>query len=453
MPAVPLGHEAYQRSASGLPETRLVNLYMEDDKSGISPDGVVRLQRPGMTRTETMSSRIRALYQSDNTLSSNTIYVSGTEWGYIDGDKTVIGTVEDDGAGARIAATFERLGVVSAGVFSIWDGTTVTVVKIRDKEDPNAAGLEFTDPEPIIDFDVLNGYFILATHSGSLYWLVPGETSLNPLNFATAEALPDGCRAVRRLRDDVFFFGSESVEVWQSTGDDSATFARIPGRLIDRGILSRESLAIFDNSLVWVGDDNIVYRMEETPKRISTFGLEERLSRATDSPSAWVMTSLGHKFYILNVPGEGTYAFDAASQIWSEFEWSAILGIDTMRGAIAADNAGGLFALDPRSSLDDGTPFLRLVTGTIAVSPKPIANPSLAIGIGSTDPATINLRWNDGRRGWSNTVALQARGDTDVVNAWRLGAARAAYRTFEISTVSPSMVSIYGAVANEGWRV
>lgn len=453
MPAVPLGIEAYQRSASSLPETRLLNLYMEEDKSGVSPDGFVRLQRPGLTRTATLPSRIRALYQSDNTLSSAVVYVAGTQWGYFDGSPTVIGTVEDDGASARVAATFERIGVVSAGVFSIWDGTTVTVVKVRDKEDPNAPGLELTDPQPIIDIDVLNGYFILGTASGTFYWLVPGETTINPLNFATAEALPDGCRAVRRLRDDLFFFGSQSIEVWQASGDADATFTRVPGRLIDRGISAQESLAIFDNSLVWVGDDGIVYRMGDPPKRISTFAIEERIARATDLPSAWVLTTLGHKFYILTIPGEGTFAYDAASQLWCEFSWPAVTGLDTLRGSVAADAAGGLLNLVPTSSLDDGKPFLRLVTGTISVPPKPVANSSLALGVGTSAPASFGLRWNDGRRGWSSTVPLNSRGEADVLNAWRLGAARAPYRTFEISTVTPAVISIFGAVANEGWRV
>lgn len=453
MPVVPLGTESYARLASAQPETRLVNLYMEEDKLGSSPDNVMRLQRPGLSRITTLPGRVRALCQSDNSITSVPLFIAGDKLGFENGGQTTIATLADDGASARIAATFERVGALSAGEFNVWDGTTTKLVQMRDKEDASDSGVTLTDLPPIIDVDVLNGYFILATATGTFYWLVPGETTVNPLNYATAEALPDGCIALRRLRDDLFFFGADSIEVWQASGDADATFTRVPGRLVDRGCMSRDSVAVFDNSLVWVGNDGIVYRMADTPQRISTFGIEERIKNRTDAPSAWVMTTLGHKFYVLSIPGAGTFAYDAATQIWSEFSWPVRIGVDTPQGALAGDDAGKLYRLDADSALDDGAPFQRLVTGTVAIAAKPIANSSLALGVGSTAPAIFALRWHDPRRGWSAVIELEARGEGDILNAWRLGMARAPSRTFEISTVSPTVVRISGAVANEAWRV
>jgi hypothetical protein len=460
MPAVPLGTQAYSRTASSTPDTRLVNLYIEKDESGSSADGLFRLQRPGLTRIAADLGPIRAVYQSDNTISNIPVIVAGDQWFRLDGeDRIAIGDVEDDGDTCRIVATFERLGLVSAGKFYIWDGEAVTIVQQRDKEDADSAGITLTDLDPIIDADVLNGYFILATSNGKFYWLVPGETSVNALNFATAEALPDGCIAVRRLRDDLFFFGQNSIEVWQATGDSDLTFQRAAGRLIDRGCSSRESVAIFDNSLTWAGDDGIIYKMSDVPQRISTFGIEERIKDAIDLCSGWVFTSLGHKFYTLRIPGIGTYAFDAATQMWSEFAsagadtWLPHCGQDTATGTIAGDIWGKLYRLDSDSSLDDGAPFLRLVSGTVTLPARPQQNSSLAIGVGSDGPATFLLRWNDPRRGWSQTVDLLARGEGDILNAWRLGVARAPSRTFEVSTLAPTVIRITGAVANEAWRI
>jgi hypothetical protein len=460
MPVVPLGTQAYQRLASNSPEVRLVNLYMEEDQSGASPDQFQRLQRPGLTTAATFAGPIRGLYQSDNAVTSTTVIVAGSSWFHYDGTDIVgIATVENDGATVRMAATFERVGLVTAGDFHVWNGEIATKVQVRDKLEPLAAGIVLTDLPPIVDCDVLNGYFILTTATGTFYWLVPGETSVQALNFATAEALPDGTAAVRRLRDDLFFFGSDSIEVWQATGDADATFSRATGRLIDRGIQTRDTLEIFDNSLVWIGDDGIVYRLSEVPERISTFGIEERIKNRTDDPSAWVFTSYGHKFYVLRIPGEGTFAYDASTKIWSEFAslgqdvWAPRLGIDTATGAMSGDESGKLYRLDPTSSLDDGQPFERLVSGTIAIGSKPITNSSFALGVGSDDAATFKLRWHDPRRGWSQAIELRARGEGDILNAWRLGVARAPSRTFEISTVSPTVIRISGAIANEGWRV
>ena len=460
MPTVPLGVQSYERISGAQPETRMLNLYMEKDESGASPDEYYRLQRPGLTRLANGLGTIRAIYQSDNSISNAPIIVASDEWFRLEGTtKVPIGTVVDDGSPCRIEATFERIGVVSAGKFYIYDGTTVTLVQQRDLEDEEDPDVVMSDLDEIVDLDVLNGYFILSTATGKFYWLVPGETSVNPLNFATAEALPDGCRAVRRLRSDLFFMGTSSIEVWQSTGDADAAFSRANGRLVDRGCLSRDSVAVFDNSLVWVGDDGIVYRLSDVPKRISTFGIEEKIKRRADAPSAWVFTSFGHKFYVLRIPGEGTFAYDASTELWCEFStlgqtvWAPHVGRDTALGALCGDSSGKLYVLDPDSSLDDGVPFKRLVTGTVPVAGRPATNTSLALGVGSNIAAEFSVRWNDPRRGWSQPVKTSSRGGSDILNLWRLGMVTAPYRTFEISTVSPAVIRISGAVANEAWRV
>lgn len=459
MPAIPLGNQAYSRSGASQPETRLVNLFMEKDESGGSPDELMRLQRPGLTRIASLPSAIRGMYQSDNQVSNALLVVAGDQWLSLDGaPATLIATVPNDGDSVRMEATFERVGLLTAGEFYIWDGTTVTEVQKRDKEDADDPTLTLTDMEPIIDITTLNGYFILTTSSGLFYWLVPGETTVNPLAYADAESLPDGSVAGRRLHDNLFFLGSSSIEVWQSTGDADATFERAPGRLIERGCMSRDTVHALDNTLFWLGEDGLVYRLSDTPQRVSTSAVEDRIANRSDLPSAFVFTSYGHKFYVLRVPGQGTFAFDASTGGWSEFatndaiNWRPHVGLDTSGGSFCADSTGAVFRLDPNSPLDDGQPFLRLVTGTVALPVRPVATSSFSAGVGSEDPADFVLRWRDPRRDWSAPRTLTARGGSDILNAWRLGLARAPNREFELSTMSPTMVRISGAVANESWR-
>lgn len=448
MPAVPLGVQAYSRASSFQPDTRLVNLYLEEDQSGASPDQFMRLQRPGLTRLATSGGAVRGIYYSDNGVTNQPIIAAGGFWYSINGTtQTALGAISNDSKSVRIAATALLAVAVSAGNVFVWDGTTTSQITL-----PNGASC--------VDVDTINGYLLLATASGSFYWLVPGVSTVDALNYATAEAKPDGLVAVRVLRDDIFFFGTNSIEVWQATGDSDATFARAPGRQMDRGCRSRDTIAAFDNSLVWLGDDGIVYRVGDgVPERISTFGIEERVKNATDSCSAWVFTTYGHKFYVLRVPGQGTFAYDAATKLWCEFAtpaatvWRPLVGVDTATGTLCGDSTGALFTLDPTSSQDDGATFERLVTGSVPVPAKPIANSSLAIGVGTTGATDFSLRWHDPRRGWSQPVTLTARGETDILNAWRLGQARAPSRTFELSTVAPSQVRISGAMANEAWRV
>ena len=448
MPSVPLGLQSYARARGIQPETRLVNLYLEEDESGASPDQTYRLQRPGLNRLLTFPAAIRGIYQSDNVLSSQTIVVAGDRLYTSDlAGFTDVGALTSDGDTASIAATFERVGIATAGEFWVYDGETL-------------AQIDLPDGQSIVDLDVINSYFIVGLSDGRFFWLAPGETEFDALNFATAESLPDGIVAVRRLKDDIFLLGSRSIEVWQATGDADSTFQRAGGRLIDRGCHARETVASFDNSLIFMGEDGIIYRLSDVPTRVSTFGIEERIRRRTDLCSAFVFTTEGHKFYCLRVPGEGTFCYDAATKQWCEFStlgatvWAPTAGLDTNGGPICGDAAGKLYLLDPDAVTDDGLAIQRLCTGTIALPATPVRNNSLAVGVGCDDPATFMLRYRDARDDdWSDPINLPSRPGSDVLNAWRLGATRGPSRTFEISTTAPTKIRISGALANESWAI
>jgi hypothetical protein len=447
MPAVPLGLQAYGRARGLQPETRLRNLYIEKDESGGSPDQVYRLQRPGLTRLVEFPAAIRGIYQADNVLGSLTAVVAGdTLYTTDNASFDAIGTIPTDGDQVTMAASFERLGIATAGEFWTYDGATL-------------AAIALPDDQAIVDLAVLDSYFILGTSSGKFYWLAPGSSTVNALDFADAESLPDGLVGVRKLRDDLFFFGSRSVEVWQASGDSSGSlFTPAKGRGFDRGAQARETIQIIDNSVTWVGDDGLVYRVHDVPERISTFGIEEKIRNRTDLCSAFVVTTEGHKFYVLRIPGQGTFAYDVSSQSWCEFStlgetvFRPHCGIDTGNGPLLADATGKLFSFDPDAVTDDGLAIERLVTGTVALSNKPVRNNSLAMEVGSLVAATYRLRYRDALdTDWTGPITVSARAGSDIVNVWRLGANRGANRTFEISTTDATKIRISGAIANEAW--
>ena len=449
MPQVPLGIEAYERAKASQPEVILRNLYLEEDKSGSSLDNTLRLQRAGLTELVDFGGNIRGIFQMDGVQQNLTFVVAGdklysTDWS----SKTEIGTVADDGLDVSMAANLLRLGIVSAGSFYLYD---------------DAEGLrrvELPDDQAPIDLDVLNGYFGLPTESGVWYWLSPAYTDFSSddaiLSYADAESVPDGLKAIRRLRDEFFLFGVSTIEVWQLTGNADSEFERAIGRTIDRGVQSQASVKLFDNSVVFVGDDGLVYRLTDVPQRISTHGIEERIRKRSDECRAFTFTVEGHKFYCLEIPSQGTFAYDAATQQWSEFAtigedtWEVIVTRDTPYGPIAGNRDGKLLKIDPDANDDNGKAFERTVSGTVAVPPARIANPHIVIWIGASEDTTITLRWRDGRQPWSKPRTLTAREGADVVNAWRLGATKGAFRTFEISTTDKTNVRFSGAMANEG---
>jgi hypothetical protein len=82
------------------------------------------------------------------------------------------------------------------------------------------------------------------------------------------------------LGDQFWLFGSSTTEIWYPTGDATAPFERIQGRLFDRGIWGGTAVKIGDqmmvvdrNSVAWlVGDQGV--------QRVSNNGVEQRIREA-----------------------------------------------------------------------------------------------------------------------------------------------------------------------------
>lgn len=445
MPAIPLGLSAYERQAGFRPEVELENLYLEKDESGSSPDQWNRLQRPTLASPAILNGAIRGLFQQDGVFGGETFANTPTSL-YRNGSS--IGLMSAGSRVAYAASGVDRLRMAVDGDLYSYNGTSVSAISMPDNRD-------------VTDIDSLNGYTLIGTPSGRFYWLPPGSDTVDALDFATAESQPDGNVAVRRLGDEIWFFGSKSVEPWQATGDQDLPFSPVPGRQYDRGCLARDTVRRFDNTLVWVGENCVVYKAAGVPQRISNNGIEERLRKRGGVPSAFVYELCdGHLFYVLKIPGQGTWAYDAATQSWPKWssdgftEFRAHVGINTPTGAFVGDETTAtIWALDPDGETDSGMPITRRVTGTVPIVGKPPRNDSFAVGIGCSADCTVNIRWKDGQDDFpAFAEQLEARAPTDIVTLYRLGIPDQPFRTFEIEVTDPVRISISGAIANEGWQ-
>jgi hypothetical protein len=439
MPIVPLGIGSYK--ASDLPEVKLRNFYLEKDLSGLSPDKTLRIGRPGLTRIRSYPIAIRAAHYRTATgeqlvVAGGTLYSSAVAKGSIGGSGIV--------------------PITSTPFASILLGGTALYLFSN-----SVAGLALPNdaPAPAQDVDQLNGYGIVLCRNGRFYWLVPGETAIDPVNFATAESLPDRGVAVRRLGDEFLILGTENGEFWQPTGDVDAPFQRASGRNIERGCLYRDTARRFDNSIVWVGDDYQVYRVSSVPQVISDPGIAQRIRKATGECSAWTFGIDGHSFYVLRIPGQGSFAYDAATQQWSEFAslgqrtWNPHVGYQVNGEIIAGSSIDGrLWRVNADAKDDDGEMIERAVTATIAINGKPPRNDSVSIGVGASADCTIRLRWKDGQDDYPDYYEeLNVRAPFDVAQMWRLGRPDQPYRTLEVSCVDQERIRIAGMVVNEGW--
>lgn len=440
MPVLALGTGAYKRSGAFLPEVVLRNVLLEPEKLGISPDKIVRVTRPGLAPRYVFGGPVRGMFGQTGVLGGALLTVAGP---MLYSDAAAVGPI-DGTAPVSFGAT--QFGVFVCNGTALWfyDGLTLVAIAIPDDR-------------IVTDVDTVANYAVLGCDDGRFYWILPGETTIDPLNFATAESAPDGLVGVRRVGDEVWLFGKTTVEPWQLTGDLDAPFQRATGRQYDRGCVSGATVRRYDNSVLWAGDDNVVYRGAAVPTRVSDHGIEERLTKASAPPTAWVLETEGHKLYVLDIPGQGTFVFDIASGEWGEFNtgtgvgWRAHTGISTTFGSFAGDRTGGAVWRVDGAADDDGTPIVSVVSGFAPSTSRPPRVDSFSVGVGVASDTTLSIRWKDGQDDYpAFPEVVEARAPFDVVNIYRLGSVDHPGRMFEVSC--STRCSFYGAMVNEAWQ-
>jgi hypothetical protein len=133
----------------------------------------------------------------------------------------------------------------------------------------------------MISLDVFNGYVMcVQDDSDRFYWIEPGEIVIDPLNFATAERLPDAVNQVRAIGDEFWLFGEKSIEPWRATGDGEAPFQRIEGRRFDHGVFDGTAVQMKGQAVICVSDEGTVYRIAGTEAPISDPSIAERTRNA-----------------------------------------------------------------------------------------------------------------------------------------------------------------------------
>ncbi len=204
-------------------------------------------------------------------------------------DQVSIGTVTGSDR-PEWAYTVDGLFVLSGGVVYQYDGATL-------------ATDAFPDSALVASITQINSILVAVRQdTGTIYFRLPGDTVWNALDFFSAERKPDPALAVRVLGDFLYVFGSASIELFSTTGDAAVPFVRIDGASVNRGIKARDAICQMDNTLFFVGEDNIVYRQENIPARISDHGIEEQIRRSTGA-AAFTYTWDGHTFYVLATLG------------------------------------------------------------------------------------------------------------------------------------------------------
>ena len=296
-------------------DSRMVNIFPEVIPEGGKEPGFLQ-RAPGLKLLTTFpgGGPVRGLYFFEGfgyAVAGETVYKIDTAWNF-----TVVGSVSGSGP-VSMADNGVQLFIACNGPSFIYNRLTNAFGPINDIDFPGAVTVGYLD-----------GYFVFNEPNSQRIWVTEllDGTSIDPLDFSSAEASPD--RAVALLIDhkEAWIFGNNSIEVWYNSGAADYPLTPIQGAFNEVGCVAPYSVAKLDNGIFWLGADargqGIIYRANGYQAvRISTHAVEWHIQRYGNLSDALAYTYQqdGHSFYVLIFPeANATWVFDVATSLWHE---------------------------------------------------------------------------------------------------------------------------------------
>ena len=263
-----LGSTYVARSVNAA-DARMVNLFPEIIPEGAKEPAFLN-RAPGLRLLQTVGTGpIRGMWEfggNGYVVSRDKLYkVSGSNYAV-----TLLGTVSGTSGAVSMSDNGTQLFVACNGPGYIYNAKTNVFQPITDGDYPGAVTVGYLD-----------GYFVFNEPNSQKIWITEllDGTSVDPLDFASAEGSPDGVVGTIISHRELWVFGTNSVEVWYNAGNADFPLQRIQGAFNEIGCAAPYSIAKMDNGIFWLGQDargqGIVYRANGyTGQRISTHAVE-----------------------------------------------------------------------------------------------------------------------------------------------------------------------------------
>jgi hypothetical protein len=309
-----LGSTYVARSVNAA-DARMVNLFPEIvPEAGKEPAFLMRA--PGLRLLTTLppAGPVRGLWAFGNymyAVCANTLYKLDSAYA-----ATALGTIAGTGP-VSIVDNGTQLFIAANGPSYIYNASTNVFAQILDPDFPGAVTVGYLD-----------GYFVFNEPNSQKIWVTAllDGTSVDPLDFASAEGSPDGVVGLICDHREVWVLGSNSTEVWYDAGTADFPLQRIQGAFNEIGCAAAYSIAKMDNRVFWLGQDargrGMVYAAEGyVGRRISTHAVEWHIQQYGNLSDAigYTYQQDGHSFYVLLFPtANTTWVYDAATQAWHE---------------------------------------------------------------------------------------------------------------------------------------
>lgn len=309
-----LGSSYVARSVNAA-DARMVNLFPEVIPEGGKEPAFLN-RAPGLQLLANMGDGpIRGLWQFGGygyAVSGEVLYRIDTLW-----NTFPIGTVSGSSGPVSMSDNGTQLFIACNGPSFIYNSLTLEFKQIDDPDFPGAVTVGYLD-----------GYFVFNEPNSQRLWVTSllDGTSIDPLEFASAEGSPDGLVSIIVDHREAWLFGTNSVEVWYDSGAVDFPLSPVQGAFNEVGCIAAYSVAKLDNGIFWLGADargrGIVYRANGyTAQRISTHAVEWQIQQYENMSDALAYTYQqdGHSFYVLIFPSANTtWVYDVATSLWHE---------------------------------------------------------------------------------------------------------------------------------------
>lgn len=363
---------------------RAVNLHMREVEGLGEARQVVLASAPGLTLALDLGATVRGLYATDTRLFA---VAGATLFEVVAGVAVALGTLGSVAGHVSMKHGRDQL--------LLTDGVYGYVLRLTT----NAfATITSGGWRGSFDVEELDGYFVFLDPGTDQFYLsqIDDGSSLDALDFSSADAQPDDLVTHRVLKRELFLFGTASIEVWIDSGGADFPFVRYNSTPIDVGIVGRRAAVNAADTLFFVGQTprgaGTVYVMSgHQPVRVSTQAVEEALAGADLSQcSMWAYQIAGAEFVGVNAPGMATtWVYDAAAKQWHERgEWVdgdwAPLRVDclvTLAGVHYASAGTKLYTQRETVTTLAGDPLMRERTWPhlVTASDEPVSYPGLSL--------------------------------------------------------------------------
>lgn len=230
-----------------------------------------------------------------------------------------------------------------------------------------------------IDITFQDSYGILAYRNGRFQLTASYDfTTLDALDYATAESNPDGLVRVIADHGELILFGAQTVEFWINSPSQDFAYVNQKGTTLEFGLAAPWSCVKYNDSICGLfkntmGQVQVMVMAGHALRKISDPDLDYIINKYGSVADATAFSYLlgGHPMYEINFPSEGkSWLYDASSNMWTVLQ-SGLSGMrhraeiqtDFLNKPRVSDYMNGnVYTLNADTYTDNGEPIVREIT-------------------------------------------------------------------------------------------